>query len=100
MGDASYTDTPLLPASGKEVTELAERFPGLVYKLEKSDATRANLLALLEESSVSNEKHAFGLMHLGVHCNWNDSTFKTGAIQFAKPSRAGKSRELGAATGA
>lgn len=81
------------------MTELTERFPGLVYKLDKCDATSENLLALLEESAMSNKKHAFGLMHLGVHCHWND-TYKTGAIQFAKPSRSDKSCKHGSTAGA
>lgn len=84
IGGAAYSEeAQLLPGSGIEVAELADRFPELVYKLQNCDATSANLLALLEESTMSHETHAFGLMHLGVHCHWND-TYKTGAIQFAK----------------
>ncbi|KAG0564867.1 hypothetical protein KC19_8G146300 [Ceratodon purpureus] len=95
LGGASYEEAQLLPGAEKELMELTERFKGRVYTLEKCDATSEKLLAALEESTMSNEKHAFGLMHLGVHCHWND-IYKTGAIQFAKPSRSDKSKHRSA----
>ncbi|KAG0608914.1 hypothetical protein M758_8G142700 [Ceratodon purpureus] len=98
IGGASYEEAQQLPGSEKEVMDLTERFKGRVYTLEKCDATSEKLLAALEESTMSNEKHAFGLIHLGVHCHWND-TYKTGAIQFAKSSRSDKSRKYRSATG-
>jgi CHAT domain-containing protein len=91
VGNATYVKNPLR-GTKQELKHLQSCFPGRVRKLTKDDATRANFLEqLVNETSPSQEEHAFAFVHLGVHGNWSEAkpTLKLGPQKTPNSNRTG-----------
>lgn len=92
VGNPTYAkDEDLLPGTGTELMHLRECFQGRLKKVEAHEATRANLLELVKDASLSEDRHVFAIMHLGVHGLWSENKLhKTGSLRFAPPQKAGE----------